>query len=96
MFQDFFELVHNGESCYAERILRYDTGKDAVMNFTVCTKNSCQYLAAGQDERCQLYEVKYEFHDPVDTDERKSNSHIVLNYLTYSHHVRNLICVCCR
>ncbi|XP_065202100.1 prolactin regulatory element-binding protein [Planococcus citri] len=53
-----FELLHNNDSISAQKVLRHDTGDIAVMNCAVITKNKNSYIAAGENNRCQLYKVK--------------------------------------
>ena len=50
--------------CVAEKCCEYETGSNAIMNSTVLEENNNFILAAGQNENCHVYKLKYKIQSP--------------------------------
>lgn len=59
--QEIYELVPTKTTCKAEPVTRYPTGDCAIMNSTVFFHKGRKSfaLAAGADEHCQMYTMRY-------------------------------------
>lgn len=57
--QEIFEIHHNGQRFVAEQIVRHETGENAIMNCAVTgtADGHSAYLATGQENQCQLYNL---------------------------------------
>ncbi|XP_064486397.1 prolactin regulatory element-binding protein-like [Ornithodoros turicata] len=68
---EVYELVPSGHSCRAEPVTRHLTGNRAIMNSTVFFHKGKKHfaLAAGTDEHCQIYQMKYCLRDEIAEDD---------------------------
>lgn len=57
IFQEIFELAHDGRRFIVEEVTRHETGGNVVMNCAVFSNNKHCYLVAGQESHCQIYNV---------------------------------------
>lgn len=55
---EIFEVSHNGYNFIAEEVTRHETGPNVVMNCATYNDGKKNWLAAGQESHCQLYNVK--------------------------------------
>lgn len=58
LFQEVFEISHDGHYFTAEEVLRHETGPNVVMNCAVHSIENRTYLVSGQESHCQLYKVE--------------------------------------
>ena len=65
MFQEIFEIRLSDGVFVAEKVLRYDTGDQAVMNMAVAQGKKDFLVVAGQDDQCQVYNMKYKLSSPT-------------------------------
>ena len=56
--KEIFELSHNGNNFIAEKITRYETGDNAIMNSAVYNNGKRILYVAGQESHCQLYNIQ--------------------------------------
>jgi len=57
LFQEIFELSHNGVHFVAEEVTRHETGPSVVMNCASHNNGKKTWIVAGQESHCQLYNV---------------------------------------
>lgn len=57
MFQEIYEIYHNGQHFCAQEVIRHETGSNVVMNFAVRSDGRRSFLCAGQESHCQMYFV---------------------------------------
>lgn len=67
LFQEIFELAHDGKRFIVEEVTRHETGGNVVMNCSAYSDSKHCYLVAGQESHCQLYKV----NSVLTTDESK-------------------------
>lgn len=58
-FQEIYQLLNEGKGCSLDKVMRYDTGTQAVMNAAVCQREDAISVATGQDDQCQIYKITY-------------------------------------
>lgn len=57
MFQEIYEIYHNGEKYVADEVIRHETGPTVVMNCATKNDEKRTLLVAGQESHCQMYLV---------------------------------------
>ena len=76
--QEIFEICHNGAHCVADSVCRHDTGDFAVMTLSSTTFDASSQrtvIAAGHNEKCQVYELKLDLDAGVSNKENEANKH---------------------
>ena len=76
IFQEIFEISHNGEHCMAESVKKFNTGEFAVMNCAASAfdpQTQTSVIAVGHNEKCQLYKCQLVREILDDQNETRTN-----------------------